>query len=83
MTSANRREARAEVESARAALVTHMAQLEEAANLPKRASKRIGAWVHQARERATEQPGAALGIALAGLAGVAGVVAVVTKIARR
>ncbi|HLP22728.1 MAG TPA: hypothetical protein VK139_01640, partial [Microbacteriaceae bacterium] len=79
MTNAERVQARAEVESARAALVTHMAQLEEAANLPKRASRRIGLWAKRARDVAEAQPAAAVAVVAAGLAGAAGVVALIVR----
>lgn len=83
MTNADRRAARHEVEAARAELIRHLAELEEAANLPKRLSRRVGVLVHRGREWAAEQPAAAAGAAAAAVAVVAGVVTVIVRATRR
>ncbi|MFM6974337.1 MAG: hypothetical protein ACKOXM_04265 [Agromyces sp.] len=83
MTSADRRAARTEVEAARAALIEHLNQLEEAVNVPKRVARSVGIWAGSARRWAAERPVAASAAAAVGTAVLAGIVTAVTRIARR
>ena len=83
MTNAERRAAQAEVESARAALVTHLNQLEDAVNVPKRAARSVGRGVRAAQRWATDHPAAAAGAATVAVSAIAGVIALVARLSRR
>ncbi len=79
MTTDERRAAKAEVDAARAALVTHMNQMEDAVNVP----KKIGRRMRQAQAWAGKQPLAAAGVAAAGAAVIGGIVVAIVRISRR
>lgn len=83
MTNADRRAALDEVTAARAALVTHLNQLEDAVNAPKRFARTLGKRAREARQWAGEQPAAAAAVAAASLAVVAGIATLAIRIARR
>lgn len=80
MTSAERRDALAEVTAARAQLVETLNQLEDAVNVPKRLARSLGRGMREAKLWAADRPAAAAGIAAAGIA-VVGVA--VTALIRR
>lgn len=79
MTTPERAAAKAEVESARAALVTHLNELEDAVNLPKRAVRAVSQGVRRAREFAQDKPAAAAAAGIAALAVVGGIIALVVR----
>ncbi|MGV1034065.1 MAG: hypothetical protein ACOYBP_02415 [Microbacteriaceae bacterium] len=75
--------AKAEVESARAALIDHLSQLEEQINLPKRAARATGRGIRNAKQFAAEKPAVAAAIGAAALAAVGGVITLAVRIGRR
>ena len=83
MTNAERRAARAEVDAARAALVTHLNELEYAVNVPKRFAENVGSWARDARRWAAKQPVKAATVAAVGIGVIAGAVALAARLGRR
>lgn len=75
--------AKAEVESARAALVDHLSQLEEQINIPKRVARATGRGIRDAKKFAAEKPAVAAAIGAAALTVVAGVITLAVRIGRR
>ena len=83
MTSTERQAAKAEVEAARAALVTHLNELEDAVNVPKRLARSVGRCVRDTKRWAIERPATAAAISVAGAVVVAGIVTLEVRAGRR
>lgn len=83
MTDEARRAARAEVDAARADLVTYLNNLEDAVNFPRRIGRAARKTEARIREFAQEQPAAALAVAAGAAVLVGAVVTAVIKFTRR